>query len=149
MLMRYLFDASEIWIMELETYFFAIIFLLGGSYASLFDQHVRVDLWYDRMSDKHKAITDIIGGLVLLMPWAIILMLVSFEYAHTSYRIGEKSAQPGGLPYSFILKSMISIGFFFVSLQGISQMLKAIQYLIGFSENYDVQQRLSSQTFNK
>lgn len=137
-LMRYFFNASQIWIMELETYFFAMIFLLGGSYASLYDKHVRVDLWYEKLSDRKKAFTDLIGASILLMPWAIILMLVSYEYAHTSWRIGEKSAQPGGLPYSFLLKSIICIGFFFISLQGVSQILKAISFLIGSTDSYEI-----------
>ncbi len=137
-MMRYLFSDSQIWIMEVEIYFFALIFLIGGGFAGLYNNHVRVDLWYEKLSPKNKALTDLIGGICLFLPWVLILTLVALEYAQTSYRIGEKSAQPGGLPYTFLLKSIIAVGFFFLLLQGVSQILKAIRYLLGYSDHYEI-----------
>lgn len=124
-LLRYFFSASQIWMMELEIYFYAFIFLLGSGFAFRHDKHVRVDVLYARMSRRRKAWIDLLGGFLFLLPWTIVVMLVSWDYALISFRIGEGSSQPGGLPALWVLKFVIFFGFLFLFLQGISQMIKA------------------------
>jgi len=135
-LMRYFFSASQIWIMELEIYFYAFIFLLGSGFALRHDRHVRVDVFYSKMSPRGKAWVDLIGGAIFLLPWTIVVMLVSWDYAIVSFGINEGSSQPGGLPAIWILKFCIFFGFFFLFLQGISSILKAILFLTNKSEFY-------------
>ena len=135
-LMRYLFNTSKIWVIEIEVYLFAFLFLLGGSYTALYDAHVRVDVYYEKLSPRGQAITDLIGGLVLLLPWSILLTCLTYEYMMVSYIMGEKSAQPGGLPYVFLLKGIMAFGFFVLTIQGISQILKAVLFLTGTSDTY-------------
>lgn len=127
--MRYLFDFTKVWIIELEIYFFAIIFLLGSGYAFKHDKHVRVDVFYTKLSPKKKAVVDLLGGLFFLLPWTCIIVWVGYNYSYFSFMMNEGSAQPGGIPALYILKFMIVIGFVFLLLQAISSILKSIQIL--------------------
>ena len=135
-LMRYFFSASQIWIMELEIYFYAFLFLLGSGFAFRHDRHVRVDVFYARMSPRGKAIVDLLGGILFLLPWSLIVMWVSWDYAVMSFKIGEGSSQPGGLPAIWILKFCIFFGFLFLFLQGISSVLKAVLFLSHKTDSY-------------
>jgi len=125
-ILRYFFQWSRVWMMELELYLFAMTFLLGGAYAFQKDQHVRVDVFYTNMSEKNKARVNLIGGLLLLLPWCVIVMYISQRYFFKSWKIGESSGQPGGLPMLYIKKGMLFIAFFLLSLSGISSIYKSI-----------------------
>lgn len=129
-LMRYLFNFSLIWMGELEIYFFALCFLLGAAYAFKHDSHVRVDLFYSKFSEKGKARVNLIGGLLFLIPWTVIIIIVSSRYAYFSFKIGESSPQVGGLPALYILKFAIVVGFVLLLLQGISSVGKSILILL-------------------
>jgi len=124
--MRYTFDSSKAWILELEWHFFALIFLLGTSYALKEDKHVRVDVFYADFSEKKKAWINMIGTLFFLIPWCLVIIWKSGIYAYSSFDILEGSAQPGGLPARFIIKGMITFAFVTLLFQGISQILKSI-----------------------
>jgi TRAP-type mannitol/chloroaromatic compound transport system permease small subunit len=119
-ILRYFFQWSRVWVMELELYLFAATFLLGGAYAFQKDQHVRVDVFYTNMSEKNKARVNLIGGLFLLLPWCIIVIYISQRYFLKSWRIGESSGQPGGLPMIYIKKGMVLLAFLLLFLQGLS-----------------------------
>jgi TRAP-type mannitol/chloroaromatic compound transport system permease small subunit len=122
---RFFFDETKAWVMELEWHFFALTFLLGAGYTLRHDRHVRVDVFYTRFPKKDKALVNIIGSLILLIPWTILLMIVSWNYAVASYQIGEGSPDPGGLPARYIIKFSIVLGFFLLFLQAVSELLKA------------------------
>ncbi len=128
-ILRYFFNWSRVWMMELELYLFAIIFLLGGAYAFQKDQHVRVDVFYTNMSEKNKAIVNLIGGIFLLLPWCIIILYISQRFFLKSWRIGESSGQPGGLPMLYVKKGLLFVGFFLLFLQGLSSIYKASKQL--------------------
>ncbi len=104
--------------MELEWHLFGLIFLLGAGYAFRHDRHVRVDLFYAKFSAKDKALVNLFGGLILLIPWTAILIYVSFEYA--TIAIGEGSPDPGGLPARYIIKFAITAGMVLLFLQGLA-----------------------------
>lgn len=128
------FRPSQAMYFELQWYFFATIFLLGAGFTLQNDGHVRVDVFYQRWSAKGKAWVNILGTLLFLVPFCIVLLEASLRFVSFSYSLGETSAQPGGLPYTFIIKAMISLGAFFLLLQGISLLLKSILVLLGESE---------------
>ena len=128
-ILRYFFQWSRVWMMELELYLFAMTFLLGGAYAFQKDQHVRVDVFYTNMSEKGKARVNLIGGILLLLPWCFIVMYISQRYFFKSWRIGESSGQPGGLPMLYIKKGMLFVAFFLLSLQGVSSIYKSVLIL--------------------
>lgn len=127
---RYIFKFSFIWITELEIYFFAIMFLLGAGYTFKHDQHVRVDVFFAKFSDRGQALVNLLGGLLFLLPWCFIVLKSSWLYALNSFRLGESSPQPGGLPALYILKFCIVLGFFFLALQGLVSILKSIRTII-------------------
>jgi len=133
-ILRYFFQWSRVWMMELELYFFAIIFLLGGAYAFREDQHVRVDVFYANMSEQKKAWINLFGGILFLLPWCAIMIYISQRYFVKSWLIGERSSQPGGLPGLYIKKALLLIGFFLLFLQGISSVLAALR-IIYFPKN--------------
>lgn len=123
---RYLFSETQAWIMELEWHLFAMVFLLGAGYAFKHDRHVRVDLFYTRFSPRDRALVNIIGGLIFLIPWSILIIIVSFKYAKISFLIRETSPDPGGLPAFYVIKFAITLGAFLLLLQGIASVLQSI-----------------------
>jgi len=124
-LRRFLFERTDAWIMELEWHLFAMVFLLGAGYTLKENKHVRVDLFYSQFSEKNKALINLVGGMVLLLPLCLLLVYISVQYSYSSYMIGEGSPDPGGLPYRFVIKSMIPFGMFLLLLQGLSEIAKA------------------------
>lgn len=125
-LLRYLFSNTKNWIIELEWHIFSVLFLLGLSYTLLHDRHVRVDLFYEKLSVRKRNIINAIGLLVFALPWCYLVLITSFDYAANSFSYRESSAQPGGLPAVYVIKSFIFIGFFLLVLQAISLLIKAI-----------------------
>jgi len=114
---------------EIEIYLFAMTFLFGAAYALKHDKHVRVDIFYDRWSNRKKAQTNLWGGLLLLVPWCVVCIIASWKYFMFSFSFKENSPQAGGLPYLFILKFCLVIGFCLLLLQGISTIVKSMKIL--------------------
>jgi len=134
-IMRYAFSRSFIWITELETYFFAISFMLSGGYAFANDKHVRVDLFYSKWSTRKKATIDLLGSVFFLLPWCIISIIVTFKYFYASFKIGESSAQAGGLGAVYLLKLIIVLGFCLLFIQAISVILKSLTIIFSKSHS--------------
>ena len=127
---RYLFSDTQAWIMELEWHLFALVFLLGAGYAFKNDRHVRVDLFYANFSELDKAWVNFIGALLFLLPWTIIVIYFSYEYANISFQIGERSPDPGGLPARYVIKFAVTAGFILLFLQGLSSLLESLQVIL-------------------
>ena len=124
-LLRYAFSTGSVAMQELEWHLMAPIALLGMSYAILKDGHVRVDVVFARMSWRYQETVNAVSHLLVLI-FAAIMFLLSIPYVEQSYRIGEVSPDPGGLPYRFLLKSMIPLGFTLLGVQALGAMLRAI-----------------------
>ena len=101
---RYFFESADAWGGELEWHFFALIFLLGAGYAFKHERHVRVDLFYTKYSKRDKAWTNLIGALLFLIPWCVLVIWYSWDYAVGAWEINEKSPNPNGLPFRYIYK---------------------------------------------
>ena len=129
-LFRYFFSFSKNWILELEWHMFALVFLLGSAYALQEDKHVRVDVFYQKFSDKTKTIVNLLGTLIFLLPWCYLVITTSFKFANNSWYIKEGSNQPGGLPARYIIKGMIVGGFVLLALQALSLIVKYSSQLI-------------------
>lgn len=121
---RYAFNQTKTWVGELEWHIFALIFLFGAGFALKHDRHVRVDLFYDRFSPKDKALVNLVGGILFLMPFCLVVGISSFGYAMESFYIRETSPDPGGLPARYLIKFAVVVGIFFLFLQGISNIIK-------------------------
>lgn len=137
---RYLLKTSIVAIQELEWHLFGVIFLVGAAYTLKDGGHVRVDVFYSRFSSKTKAWVDFVGSLVFLVPFSILAIWSSQGFVGQSYMIGETSPNPGGLPYRFLLKSAIPVGFFLLALQGIALAFQSLLKILGEEiENDDEQ----------
>lgn len=128
---RYMFNQTQAWIMELEWHLFGLIFLFGAGYAFKHDRHVRVDLFYSKFNERDKAWVNLIGGLLFLLPWSAVLVYVTFDYAAVSWRIGEGSPDPGGLPARYLIKYAISAGLLLLLLQGLASVIDSFLVLRG------------------
>ncbi|WP_062059907.1 TRAP transporter small permease subunit [Aquimarina longa] len=133
-IIRYVFQFTYVWMIEIEIYLFGMLFLLASGYTFKYEKHVRVDVFYAKLSKKRKAWIDLLGGVFLLIPWCYVVIVSSWYYGVFSFIIGESSPQPGGLPALYILKFCITLGFVFLLSQGISHMLKSIQII--FNKEY-------------
>ena len=129
--MRYLFNTSFVFTQELEWHLFAFIFLIGAGYTLLHDGHVRVDIIYQRLGFKGMAWVNLIGVIIFLIPGCLMIITTSFKFAYTSFAMLEGSPDPGGIPFRFILKGCITVGFILLLLQGISLGIHSLLQILG------------------
>ncbi|WP_305857014.1 TRAP transporter small permease subunit [Balneatrix alpica] len=129
--MRYLFNVGNVALQESVVYMHSFVFLLGAAYTLKHDGHVRVDIFYRPLSEKGKAIVNLIGNLVLLMPVSIFILWMSWDYVAASWSILEGSQESGGIPARFILKSALIAMPAMMILQGIAEFLRDILVLSG------------------
>jgi TRAP-type mannitol/chloroaromatic compound transport system permease small subunit len=129
--LRYVFDLGWIWMQESIVWMHAVVFMLAAAYALKRDEHVRVDIFYRRMSPRGKAWVNFAGTLVFLLPMSIFLIASSWEYVAVSWSIHEGSREAGGLPYPFVpvLKSMIPVSFALVIMQGVADLIGSAMVL--------------------
>lgn len=114
---------------EAQWYLFSLVFLLGAAYTLRRGAHVRVDLIYGRLDRRGKAWIDALGTLLLLLPFSIFCLWVSWPAVHNSWTVWEQSPDPGGLP-RYPIKSMILVAFVLLILQGVSELLKSVRILL-------------------
>lgn len=129
--MRYAFNKGNVALQELEWHLFAVVFLIGAAYTLKEGGHVRVDILFINFSKKTKAWVDLIGTLILLIPFCIMLMFATQKFIGNSWAVKEISPDPGGLPARYLLKTMIPLGFFLLLIQGLSEAGKALMVITG------------------
>ncbi len=132
--MRYVFHHSNIAMEEMEWHLFAIVILFGTSYSLKESAHVRVDFLYERFSVKTKAIINIVGTLIFLMPFTLLIIYGSYEFVMDSYVVNETSSDPGGLKYLWVIKAMIPFSFIVLLLEAIGYIIKNINIYRGLEE---------------
>lgn len=123
-LLRYAFSYGFIWAQELEWHIFVPICLFGMSYALLHKEHVRVDVLFQYFSERNKCRVEILSALIS-MTFCVIVIRLSIPYVYQSWSIGEGTANPGGIEYRYIVKSLIPIGFAIMFLQSLSEAIKS------------------------
>jgi len=130
---RYLFNDVNIGMQELEWHLFSTVFMFGIGYTIKQGGHVRVDVIYDRLSAKTQAVIDIVGTLVFAIPFTALIVYYGYGYAYEAFQIGEGSPDPGGLPYRWIIRSVIPLASAFVVLCFIHSLLEKISLLTSSS----------------
>ncbi len=149
-----LFSIGSVALQELQWHLFALVFLLGAAYTLKHDDHVRLDIIYQSrwMNDQRRAWVNFIGGLLFLVPFCLFVIIASWSFVSAAviYEIttshswpfvsvtlhyAERSPDPGGLPYRFLLKAAIPIGFTLLMLQGIANSLTSLLYLLEHQED--------------
>lgn len=123
-LLRYVFNVGAIALQESVMYMHGILLLLGIPYGVLRDSHVRVDILYSRSSVQQQRWIDGLGHALFLLPVAAFIFWTSLPYVQASWRVLEGSAEVGGLPAIFLLKSLLPVMAALLFLQGLSQLLK-------------------------
>jgi TRAP-type mannitol/chloroaromatic compound transport system permease small subunit len=126
---RYLFSLGSIWASEAVIYAHAALFLLAAAWTLQIGGHVRVDIFYADAKPRTKALVDLAGGLVFLLPFALALLWLSTPYAARSWAIFERSQEASGLPLVFLLKTLIPVFALLMALQGVAQIVRALAVL--------------------
>ena len=127
-LLRYLFRTGSVWSQELEWHLLVPLILFGTSYALRHGEHVRVDIVYGKFSERNKAIVDLVSAL-LAIAISVLFIWFSFHYVQQSYVIDERSQDPGGLPYRYLLKALIPVGFGLLLAQSVAVAMLNIEKL--------------------
>jgi TRAP-type mannitol/chloroaromatic compound transport system permease small subunit len=126
---RYAFGLGSIWLTETVIYANATLFMLAAAWTLRAGGHVRVDVFYAEASARAKAVIDLLGAVLLLLPFAAVLLWLSVPYAARSWAILERSQETSGLPLVFALKTLIPLFAALVALQGIAQAIRAVELL--------------------
>jgi len=121
--LRYLFGISFIWMQETYVWMHAYIFMVGAGFTYLNDDHVRIDIIYRNSSKLYRVIVDLVGNIVLLLPFLYIIWSYSFPFVYKSWQMNEVSREAGGLTMIFLLKLAILIFAFLLFIQVISKII--------------------------
>ena len=131
---RYFFSSGSIAMQEMEWHLFAMVFLFGIAYTLKEDGHVRVDVLYDRFSPRWKAIVNIGGTALLLLPLSVLIVEGSVWYVNEAFSSGEISGDPGGLPYRWLIKLVIPASFVFLIVSAAGFVIRNINILLGVED---------------
>jgi TRAP-type mannitol/chloroaromatic compound transport system permease small subunit len=127
--LRYAFGIGSIWLSESIIYGHATLFMLAAAWTLRENGHVRVDVFYADASERAKALIDLVGALVLLIPFMLVLAVFAVPYVARSWAILERSRETSGLPAVFLLKTLIPAFAILFALQGVSQAIRAAEVL--------------------
>lgn len=128
-LLRYAFGIGSIWLSESIIYGHAALFMLAAAWTLREGGHVRVDVFYADATPRTKALVDLFGALLLLLPFMLVLLWFAVPYVERSWAILERSRETSGLPFVFLLKTLIPLFALLMALQGISQAIRAADVL--------------------
>ncbi|MEK0084808.1 TRAP transporter small permease subunit [Benzoatithermus flavus] len=127
---RKLFDVSSNAWLELQWQLFGAVFMLGAAYTFLKNEHIRIDIVSNLLPKRVRDWIDLLGHVLFLMPFVVIMIFDGIPFFLGSYRINEQSLNAGGLP-QWPAKLLIPLGFFFLFLQGVSEIIKRIAVMQG------------------
>ena len=123
-LLRYVFGIGSVWLQESVFYAHAGLILLTPAWTLWAGGHVRVDIFYAGMSERAKARADLLGALILLLPFMAALVWLAMPYTARSWAIFERSREVGGIPLVWLLKTLIPLFAVLLGLQGIAQAIQ-------------------------
>jgi len=127
---RYFFKSSSIGLQELEWHLFASMFLLGIAYTLKEEGHVRVDILYEKLSNKNKAWINSLGCVFFLLPFCALIIWYSYDFALESYNLNETSGDPGGLSNRWIIKAMIPVSTLALVFSGLGMLIKNLRCIV-------------------
>jgi TRAP-type mannitol/chloroaromatic compound transport system permease small subunit len=129
-LTRYVLNMSSNAWLELQWYLFAAVFLLCAGYTLLHNEHIRIDVVSSRFSPRTRAMIEILGTLLFLLPVSTYIMWLSWPIFMNAWTTGESSSNAGGL-VRWPIRLLVPVGFFLLSLQAISELIKRVAFLGG------------------
>ena len=122
---RYFLEVGSIALQESVTYLHCLVFLMGLAFTLKHDGHVRVDIFYRHFSVKRKAMVDLLGGILFLVPVCLLIFFTSWNYVLASWAIQETSAENNGLPFVYLLKTLMLLMPATLLLQGVAEIIKS------------------------
>jgi TRAP-type mannitol/chloroaromatic compound transport system permease small subunit len=128
---RYVFGATRLWMQDLYPWMNGAMFTAVAGYALYLNDHVRVDIFFRPAALKRKALMDLVGVLVFLLPFMYVVWAYSFTFVARSWRLFEPSANPGGMPGLWVLKTFILVFAVLVALQGLAMLIRSTLILAG------------------
>jgi len=117
--LRYVFSVGSIGLQESVWYMHGLLFMLGAGYTLARDEHVRLDIVYSKLTDRGRAWVNLLGTALALIPFCLALMWLSFGYVEKSWAINEGSAEVGGLPWLWVLKTTLVVFSVLLLIQGL------------------------------
>jgi len=127
--MRYALGEGRIEFEELQWHLYAIGWLLGLSYCFAADDHVRVDLLHHRLAPRTQAWIELFGIFCLLLPFVGMVLWYAIPFISYAWQTGEVSGDPGGLPYRWLIKSVLLLGFMLLALAMVSRLSRVLALL--------------------
>lgn len=128
-ILRYGFGRGLVMLEELQWHLYAVGIMFGASYAQVLDAHIRVDIIHTRLSEKWKLRWDLFGIVFLLLPFIFVIFHQSLAFTAESFRLGERSDAPLGLPWRWVIKSVIPISFGLLAVATVSRAVSTIAQL--------------------
>lgn len=128
-LLRYVFGEGRIELEEIQWHVYSVGFLLGMSYAFQADSHIRVDVVSERLPVRWRAWLELYGIVLALLPFVLLILWFSIPYVMASWQVSEVSQAPGGLPYRWLIKAVLPLGFFLLLLAGLSRLSRVWKFL--------------------
>ncbi|TVP88347.1 MAG: TRAP transporter small permease subunit [Thioalkalivibrio sp.] len=126
---RYVFGVGTTWLQELEMYVLALTVMTSIAYAMRHDDHVRIDIFYSQLSHTGRLWLDSLTMLFIALPIAVLVLYYSWPYVQTSWARGERSPNAGGLPWRFLPKGMILVGFALIFAEALRQAMSGFRRL--------------------
>ena len=123
---------------EMEWHLHAALFLLALGYAYLKNSHVRIEVIREGFSTKLKAILEVIGVIIFILPYTGLIVWFGIDFVSRSYGLQEVSSALTGLSHRWVIKAFVPMGMAFLWLAGISVLLRNISYLIGLKSNNQI-----------
>ena len=127
--LRYALSEGRIELEELQWHLYSIGFLLGLSYAYQADSHIRVDVLHERMQPRSKAWVELYGILLFLLPFIALVLIFSVPFVISSFNLSEVSPSPGGLPFRWLIKAMLPLGFLLLLFAVVSRLIRVWCFL--------------------
>ena len=127
--LRYVFGEGRIEFEELQWHLYSAGFLLGIGYTFQVDRHVRVDVLHERLPQRIQAWLELYGILLCALPFTTLILIFTLPFVQVSFQLGEVSPSPGGLPYRWLIKSFLFIGFVLLFLAAVSRLTRVWVFL--------------------
>lgn len=129
--LRYGFNQGWVWMQESITYMHAAVFMLAAAWTWQVDGHVRVDIFYRKRSPRGKAWVNLLGAVFLVIPVSVYLVAVGWDYVAASWSLLESSSQAGGLPFVYVLKSLVLAMPILVLMQAACSIAESLELIRG------------------
>jgi TRAP-type mannitol/chloroaromatic compound transport system permease small subunit len=138
--MRYVFAVGSIQLQESIWYMHALLFMLGAGYGLLKGAHVRVDIFYARATRRRQALIDLLGSAIFVLPLCVSTGWLSWSYVLNAWAVKEGSTEASGLPYIYLLKTVILVFVLLLAIQALASILRSILILA----NHEAETRRST-----